>query len=933
MRLNPLRLVHLSLVRLLLILSGCTQKATQVTPIDNKALFDDNSLRNARPISISSEAELKGLDLNNDTQATELPYDETEADSQLSAQAVLAGAKGFVALYRKSGTTYQIRVYNQTNNAVIPVYSGTQEVQSVAVNAAGNRVVASMKNPSSNKFDIYLFQLDNGGTSFQLTTTNGLDETNVSITRSGNKIAWERRTSSTNTLIRPFICTYNATTHSCALTSITNTVSQIQPSLSANGLYLAFVRVLSGPTRYEVVRYRFSDSSYTIIEASTSTDVFADPSIDDTGSKIMYLWKRSTPATNFIRIRNFLTNTIVTELSTTNTLEHPFITADGQFTTYSQLNTGPNPDRMQVKTRNITSNVIATQDTGSFDYFQPFWMVPCGSGTTITGDQTLTTQAEVNALAGVSKITGNLILDPTTTSLDLSPLASLTEVTGNFGLNFNNIQTSLAGFECLTSVGKVNIDSNNALTSISGFAALNSVGDAFNITNHAALTNISGFAALNSVGGQFDIFSNSAITSIPSFAALNSVGGDFSIINNSVLTTFSGFAALNTVGSFRINSNSALTSITGFNLLESGCIAGTATVLDNLQLNCQNPDPHFSPVDFSTSNLVNCFTDIAVVGFALANEAFTASYTPDPNWSYNASGSSITANRTATGTYNITFTGLTLDTNSNIQVTSFDTMTAANYCNVVSVVTNKVNIKCYNAATNALVDSVYNIAITDKTTGSDAKVSAYVLANNKTSASYTPASNTSYSGYGAGITATRSATGTYMVSFTNGDFETNATVLVTALDDRAYCRSAGWNATDAFVYCFNETGVAIDSRYSLAVIDATPPVGTTTRIVGYAFADKGDVASYTPNPIFAYNQTGFGVSATRTVAGIYHTIFTGLNLSTNYHVQVTSRGNNANYCVLGPPGPIFGSDDVLATCYNSAGTLANTVFSIWVVQK
>ncbi len=164
------QLILLGFMGLLLILSGCAQKATLPTPIngDTKALFNDNDLRNAKPITISGETELKGQDLNNETQATELPYTESEADSQLSAQAVLAGAKGFVALYRKSGTTFEIRIYNQTNNAATAVYSGLQEVQSVAVNAAGNRVVASMKNPTSNRFDVYLFQLDNGATPFLL---------------------------------------------------------------------------------------------------------------------------------------------------------------------------------------------------------------------------------------------------------------------------------------------------------------------------------------------------------------------------------------------------------------------------------------------------------------------------------------------------------------------------------------------------------------------------------------------------------------------------------------------------------------------------------------------------------------------------------------------------------------------------------------------
>ena len=61
--------------------------------------------------------------------------------------------------YRQSGSTYQIWIANQSNDSKVNVYSGTDEVQSVAVNGLGTYVAASMKNPLSGKFDIYLFKL------------------------------------------------------------------------------------------------------------------------------------------------------------------------------------------------------------------------------------------------------------------------------------------------------------------------------------------------------------------------------------------------------------------------------------------------------------------------------------------------------------------------------------------------------------------------------------------------------------------------------------------------------------------------------------------------------------------------------------------------------------------------------------------------------
>lgn len=969
---NNLKGLLLFSLLLLLLLNAC-QRAFPPQPreLENTSLFSSTDLNNAIPVTITSTQELGGADLP-ESPATELPFtDQDEGSGDLESQAILANARGFVVLYRKSGTTYQIRRHDQTNNNALTVYSGTDEVSSVAISADGSSVVASIKKTTATNFDVYLFDIP-GSLVYQLTTTGG-NESNVSMTRTASKIAWQRPVAG---LQRPFICTYNTTTHTCSNTSLSDTVNQIQPSLSANGNYLVLVRPLANGND-EVRRYSFATSSYTLI--ASSADTLTHPSIDDAGNKVMYLWKRSSDNRYFIRIKDIAANTIATELSSTTALDHPFITADGAFATYQQLISGLN----QVRTRNLTSNTVANPQGGAYEYFQPFWMVPegpaCGSGSTITGNVTLTTQSQVDALANASKIVGSLTI-ASTSDLDLSPLKLLTEITGNFQLDGSS-QTTLSGFDCLKTVGGAFfINSNTALTSLSGFAALQTVGGNFSIIVNPALTDMPSFAALTSIGGDFFIdnnaalestfssfvalktvgggfsMDNSVLNSLPSFTALETVGGLFNIFGNRNLFNISGFAALTSVGSFNIERNSLffisgfatltsvggdfviqrndLNDITGFNNLDSWDIAGTATVSNNPDLDCQNPDPHFSPVDVSTGNEFNCFTDFAVAGFAFANEPTNPSYEPDPSYSYNASEGFITANRTAIGTYNIVFEGLTLDAKSNVQVsTAYNPSTGSfiqSYCKPIPSSGTTVQVRCYDGANHVLQDIPFMVAINHKVVSNTAKVTAFALADQSGTASYTPAAASSYNSYGGAITATRSSTGEYQISFASANFTDQPyNFQITALADKAFCVINNFTSSTINVQCFNQNLSFTDSRYSLTVIESG--ASSTARTVAFATANQPAVASYTPAQ--AFSQTGGAITATRTSAGTYKINFAGVTLASNYNLQVKAQSNDSNYCVLGPSGPIDVDNSIFVTCYNSLGTKTDTPYSIWVVQK
>ena len=543
------------------------------------------------------------------------------------------------------------------------------------------------------------------------------------------------------------------------------------------------------------------------------------------------------------------------------------------------------------------------------------------------------TAIPANAFSALETISGNFSIssNPALTAIPANAFSALETVSGIFNISFNDALTDISAnsFSALQTVsGDFNISVNDALTDISAnsFSALQTVSGDFSISNNNALTDIpaTAFSALQTVSGYFSISGNAALTDISAnvFSALQTVSGDFNISNNYALTDISAtaFSALQTVsGYFNISFNDALTDISGFDVLGSTDIGGTSTVSNNRDLNCQNPDPNFSPVDVSTGNSVNCFTDVAVLAFAFSNiPESNGAYSPI--FDYNSSNGAISGNKIGAGIYELSFTGLNLS-NSNVQVTAYGF--SDGYCSVLSVFGNTVTVHCYDASSDTLKNSAFSIAISNKTTvTSAAKVTAYAVANDKSSTSYTPDSNRSYNAYVGALIAERSSPGNYTMTFPNAGSDSTKNIQVTSMEAGVFCGYFGFINNIATVKCRDHAGTLTDAVYSITIIDSSPPAaGTTTKIVGYA------------HTVFNYNASGEAVGVVAVADGSYIVNFDGLDLTNNYNIQISTQGssNPNHYCILGPNGPI--SNQIEVSCYDESGNLAHTFFSIWVVQK
>ena len=220
-------------------------------------------------------------------------------------------------------------------------------------------------------------------------------------------------------------------------------------------------------------------------------------------------------------------------------------------------------------------------------------------GTTHTGDVSVTTQAEVEALrtsltAGATRIVGNVTIGPATGTsdiTDLSPLAAITDITGNVVVQRNPLLPSLMGLNQLKSIGGDFAAGNNTLTSLGNYPALQSINGRFIVFGNATLTSLGNFPALQSIRGHFEVINNDdLLTSLGDFTALQTIGGRFSVggflfpdDGNAALISLGDFSALQSIGGrFEVSENASLTSLGDFTALQF--IGGGFSVGNNAPL-------------------------------------------------------------------------------------------------------------------------------------------------------------------------------------------------------------------------------------------------------------------------------------------------------------------------------------------------------------
>lgn len=125
---------------------------------------------------------------------------------------------------------------------------------------------------------------------------------------------------------------------------------------------------------------------------------------------------------------------------------------------------------------------------------------------------------------------------------------------------------------------------------------------------------------------------------------------------------------------------------------------------------------------------------------------------------------------------------------------------------------------------------------------------------------------------------------------------------------------------------------ALEAKVNALGTNAIP--AAKTGRVGYAWADQPASASYTPDPDYSFNSAAGAITATRSGAGDYAIVFSGLGGGPNEggNVQVSAYGSGAGYCRVQGWASIGSSVTININCFNSAGVatdMAYTVLFFW----
>jgi Thermolysin metallopeptidase, alpha-helical domain/Thermolysin metallopeptidase, catalytic domain/Thrombospondin type 3 repeat len=275
---------------------------------------------------------------------------------------------------------------------------------------------------------------------------------------------------------------------------------------------------------------------------------------------------------------------------------------------------------------------------------------------------------------------------------------------------------------------------------------------------------------------------------------------------------------------------------------------GSATNLGHVQVSgfgtstdvCKVASWSGGSVDFSVG--VRCFSGTAAhdsaftvmvtgpeegdtgLGYAWADQPSTASYAPSASYAFDAAGGTIAITRSAVGRYAVRFPGLGggAFAGGTVQVTPYGT--GSEHCQVVGWATGTAdltaNVACFTPA-GAAVDTRYTLLV--RAPGNANARYSYAWADQPTAASYTPNPTWASDTAGGSIFITRSAVGTYAVSF-DGQANPGRPGLglqvsaYNSAEARCVISSSTPNGTNQVVgvKCFGPSG-ALDTRFVLLV--------------------------------------------------------------------------------------------------------------------
>ncbi|CAN5658479.1 hypothetical protein BH24DEI1_BH24DEI1_08800 [soil metagenome] len=352
------RILATVLVVLTLLLAACTSTLQQA-PATSPALLSDADIDAAALELATTTAEVTGTELGSLADGAESDLLEAE-EEELSTQAVLPGASGYIAYVHFDGLTakFQLWLANQSNDKKTLVYTGNRYINSVAVSLTGNILVFSM-NTATGCCDIYRLIVSSNKLS-NLTNSPALNHINVSMTADDKIIAWGGTHNGKHVV---YIRTYERSGSSQSMLSAS--AQQTEPSISSDGKTIALMRFSSG--KYRVMRYDRQKKTY--LQVATSSNPLLHPSPSNNG-KLAWLENRAhLGLTNRVRVKTIATGAITNALSTSSYIAHPHLASDGNFIVYDRYQNS----KYNIFTRNLSTGKTARTVSASHWFDGAYW--------------------------------------------------------------------------------------------------------------------------------------------------------------------------------------------------------------------------------------------------------------------------------------------------------------------------------------------------------------------------------------------------------------------------------------------------------------------------------------------------------------------------------------------------------------------------------
>ena len=331
------------------------------------------------------------------------------------------------------------------------------------------------------------------------------------------------------------------------------------------------------------------------------------------------------------------------------------------------------------------------------------------------------------------------------------------------------------------------------------------------------------------------------------------------------------------------------------------------------------------------------------IGWALADRPhFQTPYYANADHSYNSAGGKTLVTRLGIGYYQVDFRKLfTNGALNNVQVSAVNTR---GYCESSgwdsegTFQAAKMWVTCFDR-TGAMADTQFSVLYQKRTDylGSHTQGIAFLWADQPSAVSYTPEANYNFNSSSPGLfnTIQRNSTGDYSVFIPDltgpgGNAQVSAySSTNTPFRCKAVSTQApGISGSIVHVLCFDQTGAAADSYFSLAFALNMPfstITGTTTQGV-YAWDDKPKRTPYTPPTPWNFNSVNASdlTQVSRSSKGAYLITIPASITGTNGFAMVTGGTglSDSSYCNY------VGAPFLIVQCYKQGGIYQDDQFNI-----